>query len=54
MDFDSIPALGIKDLNLDDLINEGKNKIGIIFNLDEHWQAGSHWVGLYIHIEYFA
>jgi hypothetical protein len=47
MDFDSIPALGIKDLNLDNLINEGKNKIGIIFNLDEHWQSGSHWVAGY-------
>jgi hypothetical protein len=47
MDFDSLPVLGIKDINLDDHINKGITKFGIIFNLDEHWQAGSHWVAGY-------
>lgn len=47
MDFDSLPVLGIKDLNLDDLTNKGITKLGIIFNLDEHWQGGSHWVAGY-------
>jgi hypothetical protein len=28
-------------------MNEGKNKVGIIFNLDEHWKPGSHWVAMY-------
>ena len=27
------------------------NKIGIVFNLDEHWQSGSHWVALYCNLE---
>lgn len=27
------------------------NKLGIIFNLDQHWQPGSHWVALYIDIK---
>jgi hypothetical protein len=47
MDFDSLPVLGIKDLNLDDLINMGISKLGIIFNLDNHNQSGSHWVAGY-------
>ena len=47
MDFDSLPILGIKDLNLDNLTNQGITKLGIIFNLDEHWQSGSHWVAGY-------
>ena len=47
MDFDDLPSLGIKDLNFENLVKEGKTKLGIIFNLDEHWKSGSHWVGLY-------
>jgi hypothetical protein len=33
---------------LERLIKKGINKIGIIFNLDEHWQEGSHWVSLFV------
>ena len=47
IDFDSLDELGIKDLDLDDLVKKGKSKIGIVFNLDEHWKDGSHWVALY-------
>jgi DNA-binding transcriptional regulator GbsR (MarR family) len=32
-------------------INSGKNKIGIIFNLDKHDEGGSHWVSLFINIK---
>lgn len=28
-----------------------KNKIGIIFNLDKHYQGGSHWVSMFIDLE---
>lgn len=44
MDFDDIPSLGIADLNFSKLMDEGKTKLGIIFNLDESWKSGSHWV----------
>lgn len=47
IDFDDLPYLGIKDLDLPKLIKSGKHKVGIIFNLDEHDQPGSHWVALY-------
>ena len=29
-------------------VKKGKTKIGVIFNLDEHWEGGSHWVALFI------
>lgn len=37
--------------NLDNQIKDGKNKIGIIFNLDPHDKGGSHWVSLFINIK---
>ena len=50
IDFDELPFLGIKDINFDELYNSGK-KLGFVFNLDEHWQSGSHWVALYSDLE---
>ena len=38
--------------SLKNMMNEKKNKIGIIFNLDEHDEKGSHWVSLFIDIQY--
>lgn len=46
-DFDDLPILGIRNLNFKDLEENGKTKIGIVFNLDTHDQTGSHWVALY-------
>lgn len=46
-DFMELKMLGIKDLDLDELIKDGKTKIGLIINLDEHNQNGSHWVALF-------
>lgn len=51
IDFDDLPFLGIKDLNFDELYDSGKKKIGFVFNLDEHWKSGSHWVALYSDLE---
>ncbi len=31
-------------------MKKGKNKIGFIFNLDEHWKEGSHWVSMFIDV----
>lgn len=47
MDFDDIPRLGIKHMDYSKLFNEGKTKIGVVFNLDESWKSGSHWVAMY-------
>lgn len=47
IDFDDLPAYGIKDLNFNELLDKGISKIGIIFNLDRHDQPGSHWVSLF-------
>ena len=47
IDFDDLPALGIKNLDVEKLYKEGKTKLGIVFNLDEHWKSGSHWTALY-------
>lgn len=51
MDFDELPFLGIKNINYDEIYNSGKKKIGFVFNLDEHWQSGSHWVSLYADLD---
>lgn len=37
--------------NLQDQIDKGKTKIGIIFNLDPHYKSGSHWVSLFINVK---
>ena len=34
--------------NLNQYLKNGKTKIGVIFNLDEHTEDGSHWVALFI------
>jgi hypothetical protein len=47
IDFDNLTYLGIKDINFDKFAGGGKTKLGFVFNLDEHWQQGSHWVSLF-------
>lgn len=51
IDFDDLPELGIRDINFDDLYEQGKYQLGFVFNLDKHWQDGSHWVALYANIK---
>jgi len=36
--------------NLNELMKNGKRKIGIIFNTDPHYKSGSHWISLFINI----
>jgi hypothetical protein len=36
---------------LKDYIDKNITKIGIIFNLDNHNESGSHWVSLFIDLE---
>ena len=41
----------ICNFNLEKFIKKGKNKIGIVFNLNKHNQSGSHWVSLFIDVK---
>src|SRR3989338_2563762 len=50
-DFDDIPQLGIKNLNFKDMEKKGKTKFGVVFNLDESHQGGSHWNSLYADVK---
>jgi hypothetical protein len=46
-DFEELPGLEVYNLNLNNLVNLNKNKFGLVINLDNHTQSGSHWVSLY-------
>lgn len=37
-------------LNLGEHLQQGKKRIGIVYNLDPHYKGGSHWVANYIDI----
>ena len=59
IDFDTrLPEKGgtcvLEDLckfSLERFIKAKKTKIGIVFNLDKHYQSGSHWVSLFVDID---
>ena len=36
--------------NLEDMLKKHKTKYGIVFNLDEHWKEGSHWVSMFVDV----
>ena len=36
--------------DLKTLLKKGKDKIGIIFNMDPHYKDGSHWMSLFVNI----
>jgi hypothetical protein len=53
MDFDSKVGFGqcvineLCNIKLESLLEKGKRKLGVIFNLDKHTQSGSHWVAMW-------
>lgn len=47
IDFDLLPSLNIADIHFTPLEKAGKTRIGVVFNLDEHYKSGSHWVSLF-------
>lgn len=53
MDFDKKLSFGecvideLCNISLKQLIKKGKTKLGVIFNLDNHDEDGSHWVSLF-------
>jgi hypothetical protein len=51
MDFQEINLDGLANINLEKLYSQGKTKFGIVFNLDNSYQSGSHWVAGYYDIK---
>ena len=51
IDIEDLDEFGVKNLDYNKLAKKGKNKIGIVYNLDEHNKSGSHWVSFYIDVE---
>jgi hypothetical protein len=51
IDFDELTPLGIKNLNYKKLVDQGIYKLGIVFNLDEHYKKGSHWVAMFSNLK---
>jgi hypothetical protein len=56
MDFDSKVGFGqcvvneLCNISLKSLLDKGKNKLGIVFNLDKHTEPGSHWVAMWVQL----
>lgn len=50
-DYENLRFLGLADLNFRELQRGGKTKLGIVFNTDEHYKPGQHWVASYIDLE---
>jgi len=51
IDIEDLKQFGVKNLDYDKIAKKGKTKIGIIYNLDEHYKSGSHWVSFFIDSE---
>lgn len=51
IDFDEISGYGIRNMDFDKLLRSGTSRIGFVFNFDEHWQSGSHWVAMFADLE---
>jgi hypothetical protein len=48
IDIEDLNQFGVRTLDYDKLNKIGKTQIGIIYNLDEHYKSGSHWVAFFI------
>lgn len=48
IDFMTLDYLIFNKINFKDFEKINKTRFGIIFNLDESWKGGSHWVSLFI------
>ena len=53
IDFDYEPSPGncivneLCKINVEKLLKRGKIYLGVVFNLDKHYQSGSHWVAMF-------
>jgi hypothetical protein len=50
-DFEEIPYLDTFNFNLEKVKASGKNRIGMVVNLDTHDKDGSHWVAFYSNLK---
>ena len=50
MDFAELPTYEIGKVNYSNYYNKGIRRMGVIFNLDNHDQKGSHWVALFTNL----
>ena len=48
IDIEDLNQFGVRTLDYNKLKKIGKTQIGIIFNLDEHYKSGSHWVAFFL------
>ena len=48
IDIEDLDQFGVKNLDYNKLAKKGKTKVGIIYNLDEHYKSGSHWVSFFV------
>lgn len=53
MDFIDLPRINIKALNIKELYDKNKYKIGVVFNTDNHNQPGQHWIAAYCDLKKF-
>ena len=51
IDFNELSNLKINSVNFDELQKKDINRFGVIFNLDEHYKNGSHWVSLFFDLK---
>lgn len=51
MDFAALSSVEVGDIDYERYYNEGITKMGVIFNLDDHDQPGSHWTAMYTDLE---
>jgi hypothetical protein len=51
MDFSELSNLEISNPHYTNIMKSGKTKLGVVINLDNHNQSGSHWVAMYTDLE---
>lgn len=58
IDFDSKSSISsicvwpeICNLSVRELLDNGKTKIGFVFNTDPHYKSGSHWIAMFLDLE---
>jgi hypothetical protein len=51
IDFDMIDFYGIRNINYDEKIKNGKSRFGMIINNQRHDQGGQHWFSLYFDLK---
>lgn len=58
LDCDKLSFCSLYNIDYDQYLSRGINKLGVVFNHDKYGQSGSHWVALYLDLNkpavYFA